>query len=261
MSRKPKQHELLAFESDIKHNANTIARETEHIFDRSSSFDEFSKTYTAYVEGDKDIPESEKKLMTTTVKERIDYNTKALIKAVNVLATKENTNTLAKADIIILDDDGAVEETLATDVPVSALLSMEKQFQEYKKIYAKIPTFNTETAWIKGVNTEGVDCYQESDVKVTVRTRTETITESFNPNPTTGGDKFKLEPRDKKIVKPVGEYKTTTKTGRMSPKDKADMMARVDSVLSAIKAARAKANSIEVVELNIGKDIFAYING
>ena len=46
----------------------------------------------------------------------------------------------------------------------------------------------------------------------------------------------------------------------MSPKDKADMMTRVDSVLSAIKAARAKANSIEVIDMNIGKDIFTYIN-
>ena len=261
MSKKPKQHELLAYESDIKNKANVLLRETEHIFDRSSSFDEFSKTYVAFVDGDKDIPEAERKNMTTTVAERISYTSKQLVKAVNVLGTKETTNTVAKADVVILDEDGAVVETLATAVPVSALLQMEKQFQEYRKMYTKIPTFNTETTWIEGVNAEGTKCYIEKDAKKTVRTRTETVTTAFDPNPIKGSDKYKLEPKDQKITKPVGEYKTINKTGRMSPKDKADMLVRLDNVIAAVKAARAKANSIDTVDVTYGKDIFAYING
>jgi len=256
-----KQHELLAFEKDIKSKATLILRETEQVFDRSSSFDEFSKTYKPFTEGDKDIPENEKKLMTTTVTERINYTSKALIKAINIIATKEHTNTLAKADIQILDEDGAVLETLAKDVPVTGLLSLEKQFQEYRRMYVKIPTFNTETSWAAGTNSMGIDCYVEQGDNVKVRNVTKKVTEAFDPNPVEGSEKFKLEPRDKSIVSPVGEYKTVTKTGRISPRDKADMIDRLDQVIIALKAARAKANSIEIVEMNIGKDLFGFING
>jgi len=255
-----KQHELLAFANDITNKANTMLRETEHVFDRSSSFDEFAKTYSPFIEGDKDIPETEKKLMTTTVRERLNYTTKSLIKAVDILATKEQTNTVAKADIVILDEDGGIVSTLAEAVPVSALLQMEKQFQEYRKMYSKMPTFNTETSWIIGVNAKGEECYVEKDEKETIRTRSEIITESFNPNPIPGSEKYKMEPKDKKVNSPVGKYKTVTKTGRMSPKDKADILDRLDQVIRAVKAARAKANSIDVVDMNIAKDIFSFIN-
>jgi len=258
---KIKQHELLAIETDVNNLAHKMLNETEALFDRSTAFDEHSKLYKAFEEGDKDIPDAERKKMITTVKERLAYTMSPLAKAIDVMVSKETTNTVAKADIIIKDEDGNVVATLGKDIPVSALLQLEKRFVETRKMYDKMPTFNTETHWIKGVNLDGVDCWQVADAGKTVRTRTEKITEAFNPNPVSGGDKFKLEPIEKQVVKPVGEYTTMVKTGRISPAEKSQIIGRLDKVIAAIKAARAVANSIDTVENNIGRDIFKFING
>ena len=254
------QHQLLAFENETKHQANTIMRETIHIFDKSSSFDEFYKSYQPFIDGDKDVVDTDKKLMTTTVSERLNFTTKYLMKSINILASKEYTNTLAKADIIIKDDEGTTIAILAKDVPVSTLLSLDKKFSEIRLMYAKIPTLNTEKHWVIGTNTEGIECYQEADSVKVIRTKTEIVTEAFNPNPISESEKYKLEPRDRKVTSSIGEYTTVNKTGRISPKAKADILERLDQVTAAIKSARAIANGIEVKNQNIGKDIFSYIN-
>jgi hypothetical protein len=254
-----KQHELLAIETDINGKTNVMLNESAKVFDQSSKFDEFTKTYRAFDDGDKDIPEAERKKMTTTVDERLKYLTKSLTASINILCSKEATNQEAKSDIIIRDEDGNVEATLAKDVPVCALLQLEKRFTEYRKLYVRIPTFNTDTLWVKGLNAEGEECYVEKESRLNIRTVTETVNEEFDPNPVKGSDKYKLETRQVKVNKPRGEYTTVTKTGRISPKEKANLLERVDKVLAAIKIARANANSIDVKEMNIGKSLLDFI--
>lgn len=255
-----KQHELLAFESDVNNKANLVFNETLKLFGTSDKFDEFTKTYQAYEDGDKDIPETSQKKMTTTVKSRIKYTAQALTKSINTLISKEKTNQVAKADIVVYDDEGNVEATLATNVPVSALLQLEKRLTDIRRAYATIPTVSTEVHWTSGVNMDGEECYAQAEIK-TVRTRTDVITESFNPNPT-ADIKFKLEPRDKKVTTPVGEYTTVNKTGRVTPKDKADILERFDKVLAAVKIARSKANAVDVIEeKDVGREVFKFING
>lgn len=256
-----KQHELLAFESDVNNKANAIVAETLKLFGDSSRFDEYTKTYSAFTEGDKDIPESDQKKMTTTVTERLKYTAMFVQKSFNTMISKEKTNQVAKADIVIYDEEGNVVATLAKDVPVTALLSFEKKLNELRKLYTKIPTYSTEVHWTKGENMDGNECYIQAPQKK-VRNRTETITERFNPNPDGVTDKFKIEPRDKKVTTPCGEYTTVEKTGRISPKDKADMLERLDKVLAAVKIARSQANAVEVVEeKEAGREILNFING
>ena len=255
-----KQHELLAFESDVNNKAALIFNESLKVFGTSDKFDEFTKTYQAYQDDDKDIPETSQKKMTTTVKARIKYTAGSLIKSLNTMISKEKTNQIASMDIVIFDDEGNVEATIAKNVPVSALLQLEKRLTDLRRLYASIPTFSTEVHWTTGVNMDGDACYAQQEIK-TVRTRTDVITESFNPNPT-AEVKFKLEPRDKKVTTPAGEYTTVNKTGRVSPKEKAEMLERYDKILSAVKIARSKANSIEVIEeKDAAREIFKYING
>lgn len=94
--------------------------------------------------------------MVTTVKERLDYSMSALIKSIDMLVAKETTNTIAKADITVKDNKGTVIVTLAKDVPVSCLLQLEKRFVDLRRMYDKLPTFNTEINWVKGINIEDV---------------------------------------------------------------------------------------------------------
>ena len=256
-----KQHQLLAVEQDINSKTNGIIKETLILLNRGAAFDEHHKSYTPFEEGDKDIPEKDEKLMVTTVDERIAYTSKSIVNQINILASKEKTNQIAKANIVIKDDEGKVVETIAEDVPVSALLQLEKKMQEYRKIYEAMPTFNTEKHWIKGTNTLGVECYIIKDNEKKIRTRTETTTTMVDQNPIKGSDKYPLIPEKVQITKPVGEYETVVKTGKISPKQKADTINRLDKVIKAIKFARTEANSVEVVEMNFGKTLVDYING
>ncbi len=255
-----KQHELLAYETDHNKHADLITVETKKVFNDSANFDEHIKSYLAFNDSDKDIGETSEKKMTTTVQERLSYHAKAITKSFNTMVSKERTNQQACADIIVFNDEGDVLATIAKNVPVCALLSLEKKLNEQRKVYSSIPTVATQINWKEGINMAGAKCYI-ADATKKIRTRTETITERFDQGVSPNGKHPQFVPRDKKVLASVGEYTTIVRSGRITPKEKADMMERIDSLIAAVKIARSKANSIEVIEeKDLGKAIFDFIN-
>ena len=59
---------------------------------------------------------------------------------------------------------------------------------------------------------------------------------------------------------PVGEIRAYDWTGMISPGKKAALLARIDELVEAVKAARSRANAVEVdPKLKVGKTIFQHI--
>jgi len=256
-------HALLAAENDIRSQTNVIIRETLKMFDKPTTFDEWKKTYAPFSLDDKDIVGTDMKTMVTTVTARIDYIKSFIVKEIDTLCSKEKTNTVAKADIVIKDEEGNITDTIAKDVPVSALLQLEKKFNDYRKIYAAIPTTNSEIEWIKGINGQGVECWIEKETRKSIRTRNETITERFDPNPeglAPDKKKFKVEPIQRNVKTPIGTYTEIKKSGAITPHQKAIKLNRFDQIVTAIKQARSTANTATILECKIGNNIMKFIN-
>ena len=99
-----------------------IKAETFHVFKGKEIFFGVTKNYKPKVEGE-DLVEGERKDVVTTVKERLAWTNKVAIRALDFDATREKTNTGAKADLVA---DGAV---LLKDVPATVLLFLESRLK------------------------------------------------------------------------------------------------------------------------------------
>jgi hypothetical protein len=63
------------------------------------------------------------------------------------------------------------------------------------------------------------------------------------------------------VTKSVGRYETQQQCGMMTPLDKAKHIERLDTMLKAIKKARARANEQKAEPVSIGQSIFDFIRG
>jgi hypothetical protein len=218
-------------------------------------FIEFSKTYKPYTEGDKDIPETTFKAMVTTVKKKLEYIKGPIANYIDIVLQKEATNQVAKGDILIYDDSGNVVAEIAKDVPVSALLQYERLLSVIRNdVYNGIPTIDTNVKWTKG-DPEGDEIWVQDAAE---STRNKNVIEYDTMDV---GEKFAKKVIEKSISRPVGTYTATTKSGALSPSEKSEMLGRIDKLIEAVKLARAKANTTEVVKAKCGIAMMKYING
>ena len=137
-----KLHELIAVEKDRKATAAKIIEETEVTFSKKQSlFAGFTRVYESKTE-DKEQFDSEESQVVTTVPDKLDYFEEHIENLLDVILQKESTNIQAKADITITPRGGEAI-TLATDVPVSALVQMENILESIRnKVYDNIPTLD-----------------------------------------------------------------------------------------------------------------------
>lgn len=99
-----KLHALLAVEPDKKGTAEKILAETINTFTKKA--DHFAgqlRQYAPVNDGDTELFDDEKKAMVTTVKDKLKYTEQALIELVDILYQKEETNTKARADLVLPD--------------------------------------------------------------------------------------------------------------------------------------------------------------
>ncbi len=248
-----KLHETLAVEKDAKNVANKIIAETSKEFSgRNERFNESHRKYEPLNAEDMDLPDEEHIPMVTTVKKKLDYTETSISRLLDILYQKEVGNASAKGDIEIGDDI-----ILANNVPVALLVQYENILSNLRNlIYNNIPTLDPSKVWKK--DTTENDIYIADIEK---RIRTKKVPKSIILAPESKDGKHKAQAQLINVDEKVGDYVTTHKSGAFSPKEKSDLLNRVDEIINAIKVARAKANSCEAGSEKIGRTIFKYING
>lgn len=241
-----KLNQVIALEKGVK--ADHLRTETDayHLFQKADPFAGMVRTYTPLEDGGLVLP-SESKKVTAKVDDQIDKIKAALTRLIDLTATKDTTNQVAKADIVVA---GA---TLAADVPVTTLLWLERKLVDLTAVISKMPVTDIAENWVW----DGDQEVWRSETVETIRSRK---VEEF-PIIVQATDKHPAQVA--KIVRdvPEGKWSTTKLSGAASPKDRDEYAARCKALLEAVKKAREEANVTPVTDVALGGSLLNFVFG
>jgi len=248
-----KLHQHLAVENDVKSGEEKIRSECMATFTKKQHhFDGLISTYKPDKEEEQNQVLDDKHIV-ETVQSKLDYTQGAIIRLLDFNLQKEVTNTKAKSDLVIEDNDGK-EVTIAQGIPATMLLNLEKRMLKVRDLYNAIPTCDPAKVWEKDDN-EGIYRAQTPETKI----KTKKTPTSYVKAEATEKHPAQIEFWFEDVR--VGIVETVHKTGRLTPAEKSNLLDRIDILIRGIKKSRQKANDFDIENVKIGKKLFNYIHG
>ncbi len=247
---KTKLHEILAVEGDLDATAKKVCEEATITFTKKADhFIEQLKELHMFDEHRQNENTSESKVLVTTVHDKLSHIKKFVTKYYNTFATKEATNQVAKADLVV---NG---ETLISGLPATVLLGLESKLKNLRQVYEVIPTLQPGTVWEKDSG-RGEGIYHAQNVEE--RMRTEKTVQYRVLYEATKEHPAQVEKWNQDV--PVGKITVKSWSGMLSPAEKSALLSKIDTLIRATKKARQRANATEIVDMDIGDDLFNYIH-
>ncbi|MEZ6189414.1 MAG: hypothetical protein R3F62_30980 [Planctomycetota bacterium] len=235
--RTPKLHELLAVEQERKGNADRLRTQTVETFRTSQHhFMGQRRTFRPFAvdeaqgEAAGERLEAETRLV-KTVSQELDGFLRGLGQWVDVGYQIDQANTEARADLTL---NG---EVLAEGVPATFLLQLEKRLREIRSVFKEVPTFDPVRIWTPDPGADKAHVLRAEPV-ITVRKQR---ARKYNVMV----EATKEHPAQVDVVEvdqPVGEIRSHEWTGLISPRQKQALLDQVETLIGAVKRARARAN-------------------
>ena len=255
---KSKLHELLAVETDLEGQARNIMNETAKVFKgKPNLFMGAVRTYKPFVDDGIDYPEEHQQL-TSTVDEKLEYMSESVQRYYDAILQKESTNQVAKADLVVDD------EIIAKDLPATFLLGMETRLKKLREVYVQIPTLAVGTEWKEDTDKgEGIFkiAHPEESMKTQKTMKSAVLYEAKFPKEGEGGQSIPAKIDKWEETENIGKYTKFIWSGMIHPARKSILLGKIDNLIGAVKKARQRANSTEVVNNNVGSKLMNYING
>jgi len=241
-------HQLFPVESDLQGKAQRLIAEAMTTFGKPERFDGYVKSLKMFEDQRCQEESTETQAITTTVSEKLHYVFDTLVPYWNAFAKKERTNQEARANVEL--NDGTV---LLNDVPATALLGLERRLKDIRIMCERIPTLLPGSKWSRSQDEEGVWICDDDETRL----KTEKDVKFKSVAVSTVQHPEQVEKWTADI--PVGTYRTSRTTARLSPGDKSKLLGRIDEILLAVKKARTVANSVPIEDIAIGDKIRKYI--
>lgn len=245
-----KLHELLAVEADLEGVYKNIVQETETQFTKHPDRYIGQVTQVKFFDENAPAEADVNKELDDTVMEKLEYSAGHIARYLDAVLQKETTNQIAKADLIV---DG---KKIAADVPATFLLGLENKLKYIRAMYENAPTLAPGIKWELDP-TQGKGVYKMSNPEEKFRTKkvfkNHVIAEATKEHPA----QVQTYSEDERIARVI----TNKWCGMITPAAKSELLGRFDELLRAVKKARQVANSAEVVNAKIGREILNYING
>jgi len=248
-----KLHELLAVENDLDNTAKKVLDEARATFgSKAQLFQGAVRVYKPFVEDENEDygALAETRELTTTVSDKVDYVTGHLARLWDAVYQKELTNQSAIADIVV---EGKI---IASGVPATFLLGLEKRLANLRKVYEYVPTLQPGMKWVADAD-KGENIWRTAEPDKKYRTRKsfrhQVLVEPTEHHP---AQIEKWEENEN-----VGVFETTHWSGMLTSNDKSKLLHRIDTLQQAVKKARQRANATEVKKEKIADALFTYING
>jgi hypothetical protein len=240
-----KIHEILAAEPNVKAKADTLLKEGMNTFkEKQGHFLGQERTYQPREEGGEELPDENQEVV-TTVPEKLDYVFESLIERLDLIASKEQSNTGAMADVEI---DGVV---ILPGVCATNLLMMEKELKNWRDLILGSPTLKPGVHWNYD---EKLGHYKTNPIKTVKNKKVQDVLIKYEA---TKEHPAQTELISKDVV--VGDWITVLLSGAVPPKQKSDWLGRLDKLIIAVKKARQRANDILAADVKYGQILKDYI--
>lgn len=239
-----KLNQIIAVEQGVKSRAKDRVTELYHSLQKSALLNGISRTYQPKDEDGDHLP-AESTLVQVKVPEVLRQVQEALTRLFDVTLTKESANVKAKADVVVGD------VTIATDVPVTYLLFLEKQLVDLRTFVSKLPTLDPASKWVYDSN-DGVNKTEPVQT-----TKSKKVPCNWVKADATDKHPAQVEIFHEDVI--VGTWTKVDSSGAIPATRKAELVARVDALSTAVKFAREEANSLEVTDREIAANVFEYL--
>jgi hypothetical protein len=242
-----KLNQIIAVEKGLKERSHKEITAIYQGLGKTEPMQGISRTYAPLTDDGEKLP-PENKYVQVKVTDLLSRLRKLMSEIADVTYTKDNGNTIARADIVVGD------RVIAKDVPPTYLLYLEKTLTDLRTVLGSLPKLDPAEKWIWN-SQQG---FYESVPSQTARTKK---TQAFVVVEGSGVPDKGVAPQVREITNDVlAGYWTMTKfSAAMEPTVIASLAERTEALLKAVKFAREAANGAEVPQVTIADSIFGYI--
>lgn len=247
-------HEILAVEKTKTEAANALLKDTENKFGKDHYFYGHVRTLKMLTDSPEaeamELAAKESRELPTTVYDTLEYALGIWSEAEDVIYQKNVSNTKALADIEL---DGAV---VAAGVPVDELMGLENRLDKLRSVLMLIPTLEASMKWSPAPE-RGAHVWVNENVQTASKTEKRMVPVVLYD----ATDKHPAQVKEVGKDEVVGTFERVLWSGAATTRQKADVLKRMDDLISAVKAARMRANKTEVAQGKIGNIIAQQILG
>lgn len=239
-----KLNQIVAVVNGVKTKTQRTLTDVYQGLKKSQLFDGISRAYQPLDEEGETLP-PEQKLVQLTTNDAIVTVKEALAKMMDTIYTQDVANCSAKANVVV---DGKV---LATDVPITHLLFLEKQLVDLHTFVNSLPVLDPAHEWSFDENR---GAYATEPV---LTNRTKKVYRNHVKSEATKEHPAQVEVYSEDVK--VGEWATVKFSGAMPATEKKKMLERVTKLQDAVKMAREEANALEVRDMQVADALLDYI--
>lgn len=237
-------NQLLAVAKGTKTQAGKRITAAYHMIQRAEPWSGISRTYRPKTEDGDRLP-GEEKLVQVRATDVINEITDDVVRMIDVQASLDTTNQVARADISV---NGT---PLAREVSASTLLFLEKQLVDLATLFSKMPTLDIADKWEWNTNARAYQSLPLETVRTKKVPRNHVLAEATDKHPA------QVQVFTEDIVE--GYWLTTKFSGAMEGEDRKAILDRIQLLQDAVKQARQRANETPVTDVRIGAVLMQYI--
>jgi len=237
-------NQAVAVRKGVQSRVHEATTELHRLLDKQALFNGIARKFRPLTEDSERFPDESQNVQ-QNAKDVVKTICSKLVELIDIEATVDATNAVATADVVV---DGVV---LAKDVPATTLLFLEKELGRVRSDLRNIPELDPSEAWTKDVN---------SDLYVTLpqeTARTKKVQKAIVLYPATPEHPAQTQMISEDQV--AGYWSVVKMSGAMPKPDKLALIEKADLLLDAVKSAREKANTKEVVRKEIGNDLMSFL--
>lgn len=248
-----KMYELLAVQESKKHAFGKILEETLVVFSKKAQghFTGAEKTLTMFAEEDaNESGIAERHDMTTTVHAKLDYLLGRFVAPyLDVMLQKEATNQNAYETLTI-------GKTEIEHVPATFMLGFVDRLKAIRSVVNAIPTLSPGVEWIEDEGHKLAPHVRRNKVPQE-QSKTRKVLVPFELSPATKEHRAQVKELSEDRV--VGKFALTIWSSMYSPKEKSDILARIDKLIEDTDVSRQRANAVEASTARIGDVVANYL--
>ena len=236
--------QVISVEKGIKSRTYNSLTELHRNSQKAEPFNAIQRDYQKLADDGEDLP-SEHGKVKLFAEQVLSQVSSLRTEAFDVEATKDYANCSARSDVLL---NGQV---LIANAPTTYLLYLSKELQDIRTFVAALPVLDDAEDWTKDPN---------SNLFKTAVTRTHRTKKLQRPLvlfPATDKHPAQCQVVTEDVI--TGYWNTIKTSGAIPVPRKAEILARVDVLLQAVKYACEKANETQAPAQTYGQAIFGYL--